>query len=107
VASRAPHPSKPLRSATSILSLTSPGRFLIAATDRKTVVIQESAPPSASGIAAISSSGPSTNRELNRVQVVLLTSNVGRLYPSEAYVMLKSEQRKAMADQLSTLLRLP
>src|SRR5437868_13773706 len=27
--------------------------------------------------------------------------NVGRLYPSEAYVTLNSEQRKAMADQLS------
>ena len=35
-----------------------------------------------------------------------LTSNVGRLYPSEAYVMLNSEQRKAMADQLSTISKL-
>jgi mRNA interferase MazF len=43
------------------------------------------------------------NRELNRVQVVPLTSNVGRLYPSEAYVRLRGEQRKAMADQLSTI----
>src|SRR6266481_5859211 len=43
------------------------------------------------------------NRELNRVQVVPLTSNVGRLYPSEAYVTLRGEQRKAMADQLSTI----
>lgn len=46
------------------------------------------------------------NRELNRIQVVPLTSNVGRLYPSEAYVMLNSEQRKAMADQLSTISKL-
>ena len=43
------------------------------------------------------------NRELNRVQVVPLTSNVERLYPSEAYVRLRGEQRKAMADQLSTV----
>jgi mRNA interferase MazF len=46
------------------------------------------------------------NPELNRVQVVPLTSNVGRLYPSEAYVTLKGEQRKAMADQLSTISKL-
>jgi mRNA interferase MazF len=46
------------------------------------------------------------NRELNRVQVVPLTSNVGRLYPSEAYVVLNGEQRKAMADQLSTISKL-
>ena len=43
------------------------------------------------------------NRELNRVQVVPLTTKVGRLYPSEAYVTFNGEQRKAMADQLSTI----
>ena len=46
------------------------------------------------------------NRELNRVQVVPLTSNVRRLYPSEAYVRLRGDQRKAMADQLSTVSKL-
>jgi mRNA interferase MazF len=46
------------------------------------------------------------NRELNRVQVVPLTSNVGRLYPSEALVTLRGGQRKAMADQLSTISKL-
>jgi mRNA interferase MazF len=34
---------------------------------------------------------------------VTLTSNVARLYPSEAYVRLGGEQREAMADQLSTI----
>ncbi|MGQ0444987.1 MAG: type II toxin-antitoxin system PemK/MazF family toxin [Beijerinckiaceae bacterium] len=46
------------------------------------------------------------NRELNRVQVVPLTSKIECLYPSEAYVVLKSEQHKAMADQLSTISKL-
>lgn len=46
------------------------------------------------------------NAALNRVQVVPLTSNVGRLYPAEAYVTLNGEQRKAMADQLSTISKL-
>ena len=46
------------------------------------------------------------NRELSRVQVVPLTSNVGRLYSSEATVALNGEQRKAMADQLGTISKL-
>ena len=32
-----------------------------------------------------------------------MTSNVERLYPSEAYVTLNGQQRKAMADQLTTV----
>jgi mRNA interferase MazF len=43
------------------------------------------------------------NKLLNRVQVVPLTSNVDRLFPSEAYVSVAGVQHKAMADQLTTV----
>jgi mRNA interferase MazF len=43
------------------------------------------------------------NRMLNRVQVVPLTSNSGRLYPSEAIVQVNGVQHKAMADQIRTV----
>jgi mRNA interferase MazF len=55
---------------------------------------------------AVIISNDAANKHLNRVQVVPLTSKVDRVYPSEAIVMLKGQQSKAMADQLTTVSKL-
>ncbi len=44
-----------------------------------------------------------SNKFLNRVQVVPLTSKRERLYPSEAAVVFGGKESKAMADQLATV----
>ena len=52
---------------------------------------------------AIIVSNDAANYYLNRVQVVPITSNIDKLYPSEAYVTFNGKKSKAMADQVATV----
>ncbi len=47
-----------------------------------------------------------SNKFINRLQVVPLTTTIDKIYPSEAYVMLAGKQNKAMANQLTTVSKL-
>jgi mRNA interferase MazF len=52
---------------------------------------------------AVVVSNDSSNRRLNRVGVVPLTSKTERLYPSRALVDVGGTRQKAMADQIRTV----
>ena len=54
--------------------------------------------------AVIVSNGAS-NRNLNRIQVVPITSQVTRIYPCEAPIEVNGEPHKAMADQIATVIK--
>jgi mRNA interferase MazF len=49
---------------------------------------------------AIILSNDAANRNLSRVVVIPLSSNVARVYPGEALVAVAGRQSKAMADQI-------
>jgi mRNA interferase MazF len=55
---------------------------------------------------AVIVSNNASNKFLNRVQVIPLTSKKDRLYPSEALVIFDGKESRAMADQLSTVSKL-
>jgi len=52
---------------------------------------------------AVIVSNDAANLHANRVQVVPLSSQVGKLYPCEAMVTVEGRESKAMADQIMTV----
>jgi mRNA interferase MazF len=55
---------------------------------------------------AVIVSNDSSNKMMNRVQVLPITSNTSKCYPCEAYIEIDGKVGKAMADQLATVSKL-
>jgi mRNA interferase MazF len=52
---------------------------------------------------AVIISNDASNRHMNRVQVVPITSNISKQYPGEAYVVVQGKRGKALGNQLTTV----
>jgi len=52
---------------------------------------------------AVIVSNDAANKHLNRIQVVPITSRIGKIYPSEAFIRVRGEDHKAMAEQIMTV----
>ena len=52
---------------------------------------------------AIIVSNDASNKSLNRIQVVPLSSKTEKLYPSEVLVVFEGKENKAMADLIATV----
>lgn len=52
---------------------------------------------------AVIVSNDASNKAMNRLQVVPISSNTAKCYPCEAYIEIDGKMSKAMADQLATV----
>jgi mRNA interferase MazF len=52
---------------------------------------------------AVIVSNNTSNKYLKRYQVVPLSTQVGKIYPSETLISLQGQSSKSMADQLTTV----
>jgi mRNA interferase MazF len=44
-----------------------------------------------------------SNKYLNRMQVIPLSTNIDKVYPSETIIVVNGKKQKAMADQITTV----